>query len=172
MTPDTTTQLQEGDMTAWSLKGRHILLALALCGCAGGEVRGGPPPTWRAEIEMSIGGDSGDDRGVTFGSISGLAFGPAGQLVVADRQDQVIRVFGPDGRALDAAGRRGQGPGDLADRVASPLSATRCGSGRSRTTDTPPSSSAIRVPRSFGPCSVRLAAWSLRIASTLIRPID
>ncbi|MGH7582282.1 MAG: 6-bladed beta-propeller [Gemmatimonadales bacterium] len=48
-----------------------------------------------------------------FGEVRGATRLSNGDIVVADRLNYQLRVFGPDGKFIRRIGRRGQGPGDL-----------------------------------------------------------
>lgn len=72
---------------------------------------------WRVREDLRIG--SADEEGpATFGSIADVAVDAAGRIYVLDGQAQEIRVFAPDGAHLRTIGRKGRGPGELADAVA------------------------------------------------------
>jgi hypothetical protein len=73
--------------------------------------------TWRITEELRIG--SADEEGpAMFGSVSDVAVDAAGRIYVLDGQAQEIRVFGRDGAHVRTIGRKGGGPGELADAVA------------------------------------------------------
>ena len=48
-----------------------------------------------------------------FGSIGGLALGPAGEVYVLDDQASEVRVFDREGAFVRTLGREGEGPGEL-----------------------------------------------------------
>lgn len=48
-----------------------------------------------------------------FGSVLGLALLSDGGVAVVDRDEPMVRLFGPDGAVLRAFGRSGRGPGEL-----------------------------------------------------------
>jgi len=48
-----------------------------------------------------------------FGLIRGVEVMSDGGLLVADRDPPLLRRFGPDGRAVNSFGRRGEGPGEF-----------------------------------------------------------
>lgn len=78
-------------------------------------MRAAQPPLWRsAEIteELRLGALEGSPH-ETFGSLIGAAIGPNGEIVVADQQGPVLRLFDPSGRYIRDIGRAGQGPGEF-----------------------------------------------------------
>jgi hypothetical protein len=111
-------------------------LALILAAC-GGTDSAPPTPVWEAAVdtiadtivvrtlagqvwadsadlvpEVSIGEIEGADEYI-FGSITGLGVGPAGEIVVMDRQVPALRIYGPDGAHRRTLGREGSGPGEF-----------------------------------------------------------
>ncbi len=98
--------------------GRHTLtlLFVILVSACSGAVHDAAD---RAEVphrtgsqELLIGDEASGDT-VTFARISGIATDSQGRIFVADVQDDVIRVFAPDGRLLFHFGRNGGGPGEF-----------------------------------------------------------
>jgi hypothetical protein len=74
----------------------------------------GIEPTWTIEPELRIGAVEGDGPD-NFGSIKGIAVDDQDRIAVLDAQAQEIRIFAPDGKHLRTFGRKGAGPGELAD---------------------------------------------------------
>lgn len=86
-------------------------LLLVLTATASGELTGQeglPEPVPLATIGCAL--CSGPRA---FGLVTGLALSSDGTLVVLDRDDPKVRVFGPRGHVLAAFGREGSGPGEL-----------------------------------------------------------
>ena len=75
-------------------------------------------PRIRGSIDLTIGGGNNASKEYTFGSISGLTFGPDGRIYVADEQDHLIRVYGSDGKYQFSVGHAGQGPGEFSTLAA------------------------------------------------------
>lgn len=65
---------------------------------------------WRLVPELTIGARDGE---FAFGDVADVARGPDGRLFVLDRQEQRVRIFGPDGGPLGALGGEGEGPGEF-----------------------------------------------------------
>lgn len=86
-----------------------MLLALAACTSSAPVAE---PPLWHGEVTLTIGADSGGAT-TMFGGISGLAFAPAGRILVSDPRDHLVRVFSGQGAVVYSLGRPGRGPGDL-----------------------------------------------------------
>lgn len=70
------------------------------------------PPEWRlAPAEFEVGGiEAGPDE--EFANLGGVTLLDGGTVLVGDRVEPFLRVFGPDGELLRTLGRRGQGPGE------------------------------------------------------------
>lgn len=83
-----------------------MLLSLLAAGTASGQ---SPVP---GSLRFTLGVADGAESEI-FGAVSGLEVDPAGRIYVLDRQENRIRVFGPDGRFLTEAGREGAGPGEF-----------------------------------------------------------
>ncbi len=64
------------------------------------------------EPVLSIGVLNGPDE-LMFGRIATVALDGAGNVIVADRQSNEIRVFGPEGAHLHTLGGVGEGPGEF-----------------------------------------------------------
>ncbi len=70
--------------------------------------------TWTLDPVLTLGSWDGD---ITFGSITGIAVRPSGEILVLDRLESVVFVFDESGNKLDEIGRRGAGPGELSNLV-------------------------------------------------------
>jgi hypothetical protein len=67
-----------------------------------------------ATVELAIGTGRNESRETyLFPDVSGLLFGPNGQVLVSVASENQVRVYAADGRFLYAFGRKGRGPGDL-----------------------------------------------------------
>lgn len=76
----------------------------------------GVAPEWDLIPVASIGPQSAmEDAPGAFGGVSNVAFGPQGNVYVADGVNREIRVFGQDGAHIRTFGRRGEGPGEFED---------------------------------------------------------
>lgn len=64
---------------------------------------------WTVEPVVQI----GDEQGITFGDIGGMAVTPSGGLFVLDRLESRIHHFSDEGRLIRSFGHRGAGPGEL-----------------------------------------------------------
>lgn len=73
----------------------------------------GAQARWRLEEVARIGGD--DEGLASFNQIVDIQLGNDGKIWVLDRQVQSIRLFAPDGTPLKEVGRRGEGPGEIAN---------------------------------------------------------
>lgn len=96
---------------------RRLFLAalLVAAGCGGGTAHGGAAPDVPelvGRVDLSIGQLSGSEE-YTFGRVSGVAEGPAGDIYVSDGQANTIRVFDAHGVFVRSIGREGQGPGEM-----------------------------------------------------------
>jgi hypothetical protein len=81
--------------------------------------RAGPPASAEVRpvdytIDQRIGSAMADDQ-TEFGQISGMTRDAAGRLYIADVQAAQVKVFAPDGSFRYAIGRKGAGPGELAN---------------------------------------------------------
>lgn len=88
-------------------------LALStLAGCAdapGGETSEALGPRLTAQPDLRLG--SLDDPAQNFTRLESVVIGPAGEIIVADPQANLIRVFSEDGQPLRIIGAPGAGPG-------------------------------------------------------------
>jgi hypothetical protein len=75
------------------------------------------PKQWSAQRVLSL----GENEGVTFGKISGLAVTPDGRLFVLDAMESRVHVFSAAGKLERTFGRRGAGPGELSNTAAAIL---------------------------------------------------
>ena len=68
---------------------------------------------WEFEPILELGG--ADDGAESFFSVprAGVAFGPAGQIVVLDAGNKHVRVFSESGDFVRTIGREGEGPGEF-----------------------------------------------------------
>jgi hypothetical protein len=64
---------------------------------------------WSAEREVRI----GEEQGVSFGSIAGVAVGADGRIVVLDGMEGKVHVFNAGGKREHTFGRHGYGPGEI-----------------------------------------------------------
>ncbi len=69
----------------------------------------GQAQQWSAQRIAQI----GDDQGITFGLITGMAVAPDGRFFVLDGMESRIHVFSAAGKLERSFGRRGAGPGEL-----------------------------------------------------------
>jgi len=74
---------------------------------------------WTVEEEVRIGAAEGSAE-YQFGEIGGIAVDSRGRVFVLDRLAQDVRVFSPDGVYEQTIGRRGGGPGELAQAYFAP----------------------------------------------------
>lgn len=72
----------------------------------------GPGEAWAVREEFRIGAIEGEEW-KQFGSLSGLAIGPQGEIAAIDFQAQQIRLFARDGAFLAQIGGPGGGPGEF-----------------------------------------------------------
>lgn len=86
-----------------------VLAALVLAVRATSASAQPQPPRWTGAVDLTIGGSDADEN-ATFGRISGLATDRTGRIVVADRQDNQLKVFAPTGAFVSRIGRDGSGP--------------------------------------------------------------
>ncbi len=75
----------------------------------------GADDAWRLEEVMAAGTGSGSER--PFGDVSGLDVDEAGNVYVADKLAQEIRVFDGAGNPLRTIGRAGSGPGEFGGNI-------------------------------------------------------
>ncbi|HEX2209762.1 MAG TPA: hypothetical protein VHG93_18925 [Longimicrobium sp.] len=76
----------------------------------------GEGEVWTLTEDLWIG--SMDDAGpALFGQVVAVEADPLGRVWVLERDAREVRVFGPDGRHVRTLGRRGAGPGELADPI-------------------------------------------------------
>lgn len=78
-----------------------------------GAVQDESAPTWALRETLRIG--SGDEGPTSFSWVKGIAADSLGRIFIYEHSTQDIRVFGPDGAYLKTIGRRGAGPGELAN---------------------------------------------------------
>jgi hypothetical protein len=64
---------------------------------------------WTAQRTLLI----GEDQGIAFGRIGGVAAAPDGRIFVLDAAESRVQVFSPTGKLERTFGRRGAGPGEL-----------------------------------------------------------
>ena len=91
---------------------RHLLSACALSVglIATSVAKAQPQPArWTGAIDLTIGGQDADEN-ATFGRVAGLAVDRDGRIVVADRQDNQLKIFSRDGAFVSLIGRKGAGP--------------------------------------------------------------
>lgn len=93
---------------------RYSLACVALL-CMADALPGQTVPIRRGTVDLTIGGSDEARTDYLMEDVNGLAMDRAGRLFVADQQDHRVRVFSPRGELLFAFGRKGAGPGDLAD---------------------------------------------------------
>ncbi|MDX1591285.1 MAG: 6-bladed beta-propeller, partial [Balneolaceae bacterium] len=55
----------------------------------------------------------GDSENVLIGWIRSIAVDDQGRVFIADSEQEMIQVFGPDGGYLQSVGREGDGPGEF-----------------------------------------------------------
>jgi hypothetical protein len=117
--------------------GMVLILVAFLAACGGGESRWAGTITdsagvtivsnpndgvwteadrWTVEEELKIGVVEGDPD-YQFGGIGGITVDSRGRIFVLDGQAQHIKVFSPEGVYEQTIGRRGGGPGELADAL-------------------------------------------------------
>jgi hypothetical protein len=90
-----------------SLRGGAVLaIATALGGSTLAAQAAAPPVAAKTLVRI-------DADAENLSAISTLAVGKTGTLAVYLRQDGVIRLFGPTGKALGTAGHKGAGPGEF-----------------------------------------------------------
>ena len=94
--------------------GSLLLLTVgAACGDGGRpSVEPAAVDTMRGSVVLEIGEESGPDE-YLFGSVIGVARDSLERIFVADAQASEVRAFGPDGRFLFRAARKGSGPGEV-----------------------------------------------------------
>ncbi len=66
---------------------------------------------WSAQRLLSI----GENQGVSFGQIAGIATAPDGRFFVLDRLESRVHVFSAAGKLERSFGKRGAGPGELSN---------------------------------------------------------
>ena len=71
------------------------------------------PPIRNLVTELEIGGPDEARDEYTFASIVGLAFDKEGRVIVNDIKENVVRIYGSDGKFAYRFGRPGAGPGDF-----------------------------------------------------------
>lgn len=64
---------------------------------------------WSARRVRAI----GENEGLAFGRIAGIAWSPEGRLFVLDATESTVHVIAPDGKLERSFGKRGAGPGEL-----------------------------------------------------------
>jgi hypothetical protein len=64
---------------------------------------------WTAQRTLLI----GEDLGIAFGRIAGVAVAPDGRVFVLDAAESRVQIFSPAGKLERTFGRRGAGPGEL-----------------------------------------------------------
>lgn len=69
---------------------------------------------WRVVEKVRIGAEEGNGPDV-FGRLGAMMTDLAGRIWVLESQEQVLKVFEADGRFVRAVGRKGRGPGELAN---------------------------------------------------------
>jgi hypothetical protein len=101
----------EAEMTIrkWMLAAAVLAMAAAGPGGAAGTGAQGPKPALSLRQDLSIGGLNDD---ALFQWV-GLAVDRTGTIFVLDMMDYAVKKFGPDGKLLGRAGRKGQGPGEF-----------------------------------------------------------
>lgn len=90
-----------------------LCVALATAGCGGSAEIAEGGPTWTLTETLRI--RSSDEGPTSFSWVKGIAVDARGRIHVYEHSTQDIRVFGPDGSYLQTIGRRGAGPGELAN---------------------------------------------------------
>lgn len=90
-------------------------MLVLLAGCADGDAVSGTPiadlPVLALEEDLRLG--SLDDPVVGFSSLGDMWVAPDGEIWVAERQADEIRVYGQTGELLRTYGRSGDGPGEF-----------------------------------------------------------
>jgi hypothetical protein len=66
---------------------------------------------WSAQRVLSV----GENSGVSFGQIAGIAAAPDGRFFVLDRMESRVHVFNAAGKLEKSFGKRGAGPGELSN---------------------------------------------------------
>lgn len=69
---------------------------------------------WRVVEEVRIGAEEGNGPEV-FGGLGAMMTDLGGRIWVLEQQEQVLKVFEADGRFVRTVGRKGRGPGELAN---------------------------------------------------------
>jgi hypothetical protein len=72
--------------------------------------------------DLTIGGEDESRDQYIFQAISGLAFDPAGRMIVTDLKENAVRVFQTNGTFAFQAGRRGAGPGEYSEPIGAAFS--------------------------------------------------
>ncbi|MEP6835048.1 MAG: 6-bladed beta-propeller [Gemmatimonas sp.] len=89
---------------------RIVYTTLALMLCLSSTTFAQPQPArWTGTVDLTIGGSDADEN-ATFGRIVSLAVDRTGRIVVADRQDNQLKIFSRDGAFVSRMGRKGAGP--------------------------------------------------------------
>lgn len=94
---------------------RSVILAAAcllLTACAK-DRDSGDAPTWTLQETLRIG--EGDEGPTSFSWVKGIAEGTDGRIYIYEHSTQDIRVFDRSGAHLKTIGRKGAGPGELAN---------------------------------------------------------
>ena len=60
---------------------------------------------------FTVGREEGEGQDV-FSVVQAVAFDASGNLLVLDRDNARVVVFGPDGRLIRSIGKKGEGPGE------------------------------------------------------------
>jgi hypothetical protein len=69
------------------------------------------PPVWQSEQDLRVGSIDDPDYSLTW--FRSLVVGEDGRIYTAHGQEQIVRVFEPDGTLLEVLGGRGDGPGEF-----------------------------------------------------------
>jgi hypothetical protein len=101
-----------------ALAGRLARSRWMLAGAAGALLLGSSPghsqaapAHWQVQRDLLIGSREVESASLT--QVGDLAVGSDGKIYVLQPQEQLVRVFGSDGKLQRALGRRGSGPGEF-----------------------------------------------------------